>query len=256
MGRPADPAGGSSRAEKGEASRNLQAAGGRPGRTPGRADAGREDAGRADAGRADAGQAMDVLHGLTPEAQSALLERVAGELRSGAVAAFPTETFYALGADPRCPAGVAEVFRLKDRPGSRRLPWIAASRAQVETVCRLPRGAAAFADRFWPGPVTLVLPLRGEDGAGVAVRVSAHPFARALAGALGHPVISTSANPSGAPAVTTAGEVREAFAGRTAASFRVLDGGRTPGGEPSAIVDWTGGSARVLRGTLEGLPEV
>ena len=186
-----------------------------------------------------------------PEAQASEVRRMAAELRSGAVVAFPTETFYALGADPRSPKAMAEVFRLKGRPGSRRLPWIAASRTQVETVCALPERAAPLADRCWPGPVTLVLPLRADRTDTVAVRVSSHPLARALAAALGHPVISTSANPTGAPPLTTAAAVREAFAGRGAGSLRVLDGGRTPGGEPSVIVDVTGESPRVLRGFLD-----
>lgn len=186
-----------------------------------------------------------------PDEQASAARRRAVELRSGAVVAFPTETFYALGADPRSAAGVSEVFRLKGRPGDRRLPWIAASRAQVEAVAVLSENAATLADRCWPGPVTLVLPLRGSGGDGVAVRVSSHPLARALAAALGHPVISTSANPTGAPPLTTAAEVREAFAGRGAEDLRILDGGRTPGGEPSVIVDVTGASPRVLRGRLD-----
>lgn len=185
------------------------------------------------------------------EEQGAEVRRMAAELRSGAVAAFPTETFYALGADPRSPEAVAEVFRLKGRPGDRRLPWIAANRAQVEAVCVLAERASTLADRCWPGPVSLVLPLRGAGGGNAAVRVSSHPLARALAAALGHPVISTSANPTGAPPLTTAAEVRDAFAGRGAERLRILDGGRTPGGEPSVIVDVTGGSPRVLRGTLD-----
>ena len=188
-----------------------------------------------------------------PDEQAREVRRTAGELRSGAVVAFPTETFYALGADPRSPGAVAEVFRLKGRPGDRRLPWIAASRAQVEAVCLFPEPAAALADRCWPGPVTLVLPLRAAGGGGVAVRVSSHPVARALAAALGHPVISTSANPTGAPPLTTAAEVRDAFARRGAGRLRILDGGRTPGGEPSVIVDVTGESPRVLRGRLDNL---
>jgi L-threonylcarbamoyladenylate synthase len=186
---------------------------------------------------------------VTEEAK-ALARRLAGELRSGAVVAFPTETFYALGADPRCPPAVSEVFRLKGRPGDRRLPWIAASRAQVEAVCLLPETAARLADRCWPGPVTLVLPSRAAPGEGVAVRVSSHPLAREIAEALGHPVVSTSANPSGAPPLRDAAAVRDAFAGRGTAPLRVLDGGATPGGEPSAIVDLTGASPRVLRGTF------
>ena len=196
------------------------------------------------------GQRRSSVAALSEE-QAKLVGRMAAELRSGAVVAFPTETFYALGADPRRPEAVSEVFRLKGRPGDRRLPWIAASRAQVEAVCHLPGKAAAFANLYWPGSVTLVLPLRNRDGEGVAVRVSSHPLARALAEAVGHPVVSTSANPSGRPPVTTASEVREAFTGRNAQNLRILDGGRTPGGEPSVIVDLTGGSPRVLRGTLE-----
>ena len=186
-----------------------------------------------------------------PEEQAREVRRMAAELRSGAVVAFPTETFYALGADPRCPEAVSEVFRLKGRPGDRRLPWIAASREQVEAVCVLSERASTLADRCWPGPVTLVLTRRDGGGDTVAVRVSSHPLARALAEALGHPVISTSANPTGEPPLTTAAEVREAFAGRGADSLRILDGGRTPGGEPSVIVDVTGESPRVLRGRLD-----
>ena len=186
-----------------------------------------------------------------PEERVREVRRMAAALRSGAVVAFPTETFYALGADPRSPEAVDEVFRLKGRPADRRLPWIGASRAQVEAVCVLPERAAVLAGRCWPGPVTLVLPLRAERTDAVAVRVSSHPLARALAAALGHPVISTSANPTGAPPLTTAAEVRDAFAGRGAESLRILDGGRTPGGEPSVIVDVTGESPRVLRGVLD-----
>ena len=199
-----------------------------------------------------AGSGRSLIPDSLPEEQARAVRRMAAALRSGAVVAFPTETYYALGADPRSPEAVAEVFRLKGRPGDRRLPWIAASRAQVEAVCVLSGPAAALADRCWPGPVTLVLPLRAARGDTVAVRVSSHPLARALAAALGHPVISTSANPSGAPPLTTAAAVREAFAGRGAESLRVLDGGRTPGGEPSVIVDVTGESPRVLRGRLDG----
>ena len=199
------------------------------------------------------GGGESLLPDALSEEQAAEVRRMAAELRAGAVVAFPTETFYALGADPRSPEAVAEVFRLKGRPEDRRLPWIAASRAQVEAVCVLPESAATLADRCWPGPVTLVLPLRAAGGGGVAVRVSSHPLARALAAALGHPVISTSANPTGAPPLTTAAEVRDAFAGRGAGRLRILDGGGTPGGEPSVIVDVTGESPRVLRGTLHNL---
>lgn len=183
---------------------------------------------------------------------AAAVRSAAERLRAGGVVLYPTETFYALGADPRSPEGCAAVFRLKGREASRRLPRIAADRAQVEALCRFPEGAAALADRYWPGPLTLVLPLREREGT-VAVRVSPHPVARALAAALGHPVISTSANRSGAPPARTAAAAVASLGETAAASLTVLDGGTTPGGAPSVIVDATGAPFRTLRGSLESL---
>ena len=185
---------------------------------------------------------------LTPERRR-LLAAAARRLGAGGVVAFPTETYYALGADPRSPAGMASVFRIKRRPAGRPLPWIAASREQVESVCRLPEEARALAERYWPGPLTLVLPRRGSATETAAVRVSSHPLARAVAEALGHPVTATSANRSGAPPATTAAEVRRQLAS-SAAELRILDGGATPGGAPSVIVDATGPELRTLRGSL------
>lgn len=181
-------------------------------------------------------------------AAAGLLAAAAAQLRGGGVALFPTETFYALGADPRSEAGVAGVFRLKRRAPGLRLPWIAAGREQVESRCRMSPEARALAGRYWPGPVSLVLPLRGAETETVAVRVSAHPTARALAATLGHPVISTSANRSGVPPATTANGALEAL-GAPEGVF-VLDGGSTPGGAPSAIVDCAAMPPRLLRGSL------
>ena len=189
-----------------------------------------------------------------PEERVRLLAEVAAALRSGGVAVFPTETYYALGADPRSPTGEASVFRLKGRPPDRPLPWIAASRAQVESVCRIPPLAAALAERHWPGPLTLVLPRRGGGPPTAAVRVSSHPLARALAEALGHPVISTSANRSGAPPATTASDALRDLPPPEIGAGWVLDGGETPGGAPSVIVDATAGRLRNLRGSPGELP--
>ncbi len=166
---------------------------------------------------------------------------IAALLRRGGIAIYPTETFYALGADPRSPEGVAAVFRAKGRPPDRALPWIAADREQVASVAVLTPVAEKLARR-WPGPLTLVLDRR--DGAGtVAIRVSAHPLARAVARELGHPVISTSANRSGAPPAVTA-------AAAALPGVPALDGGTTPGGAPSAIVDATGPVPVALRGRI------
>lgn len=184
---------------------------------------------------------------------AAAVRSAAEHLRAGGVVVYPTETFYALGADPRSAEGCAAVFRLKAREASRQLPWIAADREQAAAACRIPEAAAILADRHWPGPLTLVLPLRGREGT-VAVRVSSHPVARALAAALGHPVISTSANRSGAPPARTAAAA-VASLGETGAEPppRILDGGETPGGAPSVIVDATQTPPRTLRGSLDSL---
>ena len=186
-----------------------------------------------------------------PPAEAGSVAAAATALSGGGVVVFPTETFYALGADPRSTAGVEAVYRWKARPRDRPLPWVAASREQVESVCLLPPAAAALARRAWPGPVTLVLSLRRLEGS-VAVRVSSHPVARALARALGRPVISTSANRSGhAPAVTAEGAVRGLVeAAPPGASLLCLDGGATPGGAPSVILDARSEPLRLLRGTL------
>ena len=177
----------------------------------------------------------------------------AARLHEGGVVVFPTETFYALGADPRSAAGTALVFRLKRRPRGRPLPWVASSVEQVEAVCRLGPKGRELGDRYWPGPLTLILPRRDLPDRTAAVRVSSHPVARALAAALGHPVISTSANRSGRPPAVTV-EAVAASLGPAADSVTALDGGPTPGGAPSVIVDVGGRRMRVLRGVIETLP--
>ena len=194
-----------------------------------------------------------------PPAEAGSVAAAATALSGGGVVVFPTETFYALGADPRSTAGVEAVYRWKARPRDRPLPWVAASREQVTRVCLLPPAAGALARRAWPGPVTLVLSLRHREGS-AAVRVSSHPVARALAAALGHPVISTSANRSGAaPAVTAEAALRGLVeSGPRAATRRLpallcLDGGATPGGAPSVIVDARSEPLRPLRGALPEL---
>ncbi len=174
--------------------------------------------------------------------------RIAAHLVEGGVAIYPTETFYALGADPSSPAGVREVFRLKKRSPDAPLPWIAADEAQVREVCLLSGAAEELARKHWPGPLTLVLRRRDDPGT-IAVRVSSHPLAREVARALGRPVISTSANRSGFPPATTAEAAVAAFPD-AGIPILVLDAGVTPGGAPSTIVDATGESLRALRGRL------
>ncbi len=179
------------------------------------------------------------------------LARIAAHLKAGGVALYPTETFYALGADPRSPEGVRAIFRIKGRSPDAPLPWIAADEAQVRALCVLSAAASKLAEGRWPGPLTLVLPRRDAPGT-VAVRVSSHPLARGLARALGHPVISTSANRSGAPPAVSAAAALASISQARPTTVLVLDGGDTPGGAPSVIVDATGDEFRTLRGRLPG----
>ena len=173
-------------------------------------------------------------------------------LKAGSLVAFPTETFYALGADARNPAAVDRVFAAKGRPGGMPLPVILGDRDDVRGVAAaLPEGAEALMDVFWPGPLTLVLPAAGDlpprllgEGKTIGVRVSPHPVARAFARASGVPLVATSANRSGQPPPATAAEIEEHLGGSVAA---ILDAGRTHGGSPSTIVDLTVEPPRLVR---------
>jgi L-threonylcarbamoyladenylate synthase len=173
-------------------------------------------------------------------------------LRIGGVVAFPTETFYGLAVDPRSARAVSRIFALKQRPPDQPLPLIAASIEQVATqVGSITPLAERLASRAWPGPLTLIIPasplLCGDvhlSTGKVAVRVPAHPVARALAAFAGHAITATSANFSGQPPCSTPEQVVSAF---EEGIDVLVDAGRTPGGLPSTIVDATGTAPVLVR---------
>jgi L-threonylcarbamoyladenylate synthase len=187
---------------------------------------------------------------VAPERQA--LSEAAAVLRGGGLVAFPTETFYGLGASALHPAAVRRIVEVKGRPEGKPLLILVDSIAMVESVAlEVPARGRALMARHWPGALTLVLRARPEvpdgvtAGSGtVGVRLSAHPIARALVGALGKPVTAPSANPSGLAAPTTAAEVLAHFRGRIEL---VLDGGATAGGEPSTVLDVTVDPPRLIR---------
>ncbi len=162
-------------------------------------------------------------------------------LRSGGLVAFPTETVYGLGADAFSDAAVEAVFRLKGRPNRNPLIVHAADIAMARTaVSSWPDEAQALAERFWPGPLTLVVPKadivppRVTAGAStVAVRCPDHPLTAALLHAFGRPLVGPSANPSGRVSPTAADHVRLYFAPR---QVLVLDGGACRAGIESTVV--------------------
>jgi L-threonylcarbamoyladenylate synthase len=182
---------------------------------------------------------------------AARVAAIAAVLRGGGIVAYPTETFYALGARADDAAALARLARAKLRPEGKPLPLLAADRAQVEAVAVLAGAAARVADRLWPGPLTLVLPARpGLDpavtaGSGtVGVRVPGSAVARALAAAAGFALVSTSANPSGGPPPARVEDLDPAL---RAELDGVLDGGPTPGGLASTVALVEGEAVRVLR---------
>ncbi|MGR3792772.1 L-threonylcarbamoyladenylate synthase [Vannielia sp. SX4] len=181
------------------------------------------------------------------------LTRAVALLRAGELVAIPTETVYGLAADARNGEAVAAIFEAKGRPRFNPLISHLASLEAAAEVGVIEGAALELAQTFWPGPLTLVVPLRAESGlsslvtAGlgtVALRVPALPLAHALLTAFDGPLAAPSANPSGKISPSTADHVAESLAGRIAA---VLDGGPAEVGVESTIVDCSGPTPRLLR---------
>jgi L-threonylcarbamoyladenylate synthase len=180
------------------------------------------------------------------------LDAAAAVLRSGGIVAFPTESFYGLGADALAPAAVRRIFAIKGRPdGKPLLVLVDSVEGALALAAEAISGARALMARHWPGPLTLVLraapavPVEVTAGSGtVGVRVPGHAVARGLARAAGRPVTAPSANPSGGVPPTVATEVARFFEGQL--DF-ILDGGATAGGEGSTVADCTVWPPRILR---------
>ncbi len=188
------------------------------------------------------------------------LNEAARRIREGGVVAFPTETVYGLGANALNAAAVRRVFELKGRPSTSPLivhvPSIAMAR---EIVADWPPLAQQLAERWWPGPLTLVLPKRpivpDIVTAGlptVGVRIPNHPVALALLQAAGVPVAAPSANRFTGLSPTTADHVRAAFGDEV----EILDGGPTQVGIESTVVAIDQGNLRLLRPGMISLGEI
>lgn len=173
------------------------------------------------------------------------IRRATELLRKGALVAFPTETVYGLGGLATRDNTVARIFEAKARPRLNPLIVHVPGLEEARAIAEFDDAAEKLAEAFWPGPLTLVLPLKPDSGisalatAGlktVAIRVPAHPLAQALLQAVGHPVAGPSANPSGKMSPTCADHVMDNLTARVAA---VLDGGDCPVGVESTIVATT-----------------
>jgi len=179
-------------------------------------------------------------------------ERCRKVIGSGGVIAYPTDTFYGLGADPKNPAAVKRLFAIKGRPPGQPILLLLHDRSQVrEWAQRVTAEAEALMDAFWPGPVTLVfqalpsvLPELTGGTDRIGLRVPGSTVTRGLLDALGTALTGTSANLSGGPDLQTAGEVAGMLGGRVQL---VLDAGRTPGGRPSSVVDVSAAGMKMVR---------
>jgi len=184
----------------------------------------------------------------------AALEDAIAALRGDGLVVYPTETFYGTGGRALRAPAVRRVATLKARlgEGAKPISVIVADRAMAaRVVTRVPAAAAALMERFWPGPLTLVLPARDDlpaelaAGTGcIGVRVSSHPIACALAAAVGEPITATSANRAGEPAACDVATARQALG---AAVDVYLDGGTLAGGSGSTVLLVANDGARVIR---------
>jgi len=173
------------------------------------------------------------------------IAQAAEQLRAGAVIAFPTDTLYAVAARAGDPVAVARLYEVKERPSGQPMVWLVLDRAQVERFAVVTAAAAELMARFWPGPLTLVLPARvPTDGPTIAVRAPNHDVALTLLRALGEPIASSSANPAGQPPPVDADQVMASLGDRLDV---LLDGGPCRIGQPSTILDLAGVTPRILR---------
>ena len=173
-------------------------------------------------------------------------------LRAGGIVALPTDTVYGIAVALETPGGIEALFEAKRRPPDKAIMLLLADAGQAPAIGQWPASAAALAEAFWPGGLTLVVPQRPDvdlpaaltgGAATIALRVPAHDAPRALAAALG-PLPTTSANVSGESEAADAAEIVAQLGDALAL---VLDGGPANGGPASTVVDCTVEPPRILR---------
>jgi L-threonylcarbamoyladenylate synthase len=189
---------------------------------------------------------------LDPARPEAAYSQCREVIASGGVIAYPTDTFYGLGADPDNPAAVKRLFGIKGRQKDQPVLLLIADPADAgRWAAEITPGAAEIMKRYWPGPLTLVFTARGgvlpelTAGTGtIGLRVPGSVLARDLIRFLGHALTGTSANLSGRSSLRTAQETAEEIGSLV---DLVLDGGETAGGAASTVLDVTADAPRLIR---------
>jgi L-threonylcarbamoyladenylate synthase len=179
------------------------------------------------------------------------LEQILTFLHAGGVIAFPTDTAYGLGADPFNEGAVRRIFEIKGRPETKPILVLVNSMEMANRVATLSDRATALAKRFWPGPLTMILPAHESvpsavtAGTGtVGVRWADAPLAYRLIAGFQGPITATSANLAGMPSAVTVAEVREQLG---ESIDLIIDGGTLPERGGSTLLDLTTIPARLLR---------
>ena len=180
------------------------------------------------------------------------LARAAEIITGGGLAAVPTETVYGLAANGLDSGAVEKIYEVKGRPSAKPISLLVNGMADVEKFCKnIPDTAYIMAEKFWPGPLTMILPRRDvvpdivtSGGDTVGVRCPDHPMTLEIIRMAGVPLAAPSANISGQPSPKNVGQVLEYFDGKIECA---VDGGQCSVGIESTIVDMTVTPPRILR---------
>ena len=180
------------------------------------------------------------------------VQTAADLIRGGGLVAVPTETVYGLAGSGLSEAAVEEIYRVKGRPEQKPLSLMVSGPGDIDRYCvRVPEAARILAEKFWPGPLTIVLQAKDlvpaivrAGGSTVGLRCPDHPLTLALLRACDVPLAAPSANPSGQPSPKTAAAVAAYFDGKIAG---ILDGGPCGLGRESTIIDMSAAPYRILR---------
>ena len=196
---------------------------------------------------------------IVPDDESGRAEAIAA-LRAGGIVALPTDTVYGIAVAMDAPGGIERLFAAKRRAPEKGIVLLLADAAQAREIGHWPPAAAALADAFWPGGLTLVVPRRPDvalpealtgGAATIGLRVPDHPAPRALAAAVG-PLPTTSANISGLPEAGDAAAILDQLGEEVGL---ILDGGAAHGGPPSTVVDCARDQVSILRpGAIDEAP--
>jgi L-threonylcarbamoyladenylate synthase len=184
--------------------------------------------------------------------EETVLSRAAEILAQGGVIAYPTETFYGLGADATNEKAIRKIYDLKGRNFNNPISVIIDKEENLYPLAdEVPAAALMLMKTFWPGPLTIVFkasgkisPLLTAQTGKIGIRISSHAGATVIAQKLGHPLTATSANLSGAAECSTAIEVARQISDKVDA---IVDLGETPGGKGSTIIDITVNPPQILR---------